>query len=270
MNEALEREFGPAATIPPDEVVGLVMEIVSEPDAAHLRMPFLLDAPDDRLSEELRELRDLVRETDGWMTVHPSQLLTVTDEQVEQMTAGSDPASQDPSAIIDVIAAAQGATERGVTEIRGEDVVGIEAEIGFLDLLAADGTDPEAFLDLFLEGMMPGIAGSEIPDVDEFIELMRTVLTEVTLPTEVWIDGDGYLRRMAYSLDMEQVVSVIAAELDEEPPPAGAMGPQMRFTMDFFDYGQGIDITAPEESTDLTDRPDLFDYWALMELGQTL
>jgi hypothetical protein len=40
--------------------------------------------------------------------------------------------------------------------------------------------------------------------------------------------------------------------------------------MDFFDYGEDMDITVPEETVDLTERPELFDYWELVTLADEL
>jgi hypothetical protein len=118
------------------------------------------------------------------------------------------------------------------------------------------------------------LCGSYLEDADRgcvrcFLEIGGMSLP-IDVPAEVWIDGDGYLRRVAFTLDMEQLLVAMAGELGEEPPPSGAIGPQMRITMDYFGYGEDMGITVPAETVDLTDRPELFDYWALTQLADVL
>ena len=48
------------------------------------------------------------------------------------------------------------------------------------------------------------------------------------------------------------------------------MGQQLRLTTDFFDYGEDMGITVPTDTADLTDRPELFDYWALFQLADAM
>jgi hypothetical protein len=271
MNASLEEAIGPVATIPREEATRFEAEMVNEGDRTHMRLPYLLDASDDALYPEARELKSLVQETDGWFTIHTSQMLDLSAEEFDQSSFGN-PVDQDPGALIDVISEAQDARELGVSEVRGEDVVGIEAEIGFVEMLEADGIEAEDFADAFLGSMMAGMAPDDVPpsEVDRVTEAVSSVMLELTMPTEVWVDGDGYLRRIAYSMDLEDFVFAVTDRLGEEPPPGGAFGLSMRFTMDVFDYGEEMGITVPEATVDLTERPDLFDYWALVNLADEL
>lgn len=272
MNASLAEKLGPQGSLPPSEASNFSMESVNEGELLHLRMPFLLEAPDDLLDPESRELRDLVAETDGWMTIHPSQMLGTSPEELKQ-AFGGDPASQDPAAMINVIAEAKDASELGASQVRGEDVVGIQAEIGFTDLIGGVGTDSDDFMDLFMDPMLQGIGEAEgltPAEIDQFSDVLTTVMAEMTLSSEVWVDEDGYVRRFTFAMDLDQLLVDLAEEMGEEPPPPGAMGAPVRITTDFFDYGEDMDITVPADTVDLTDRPELFDYWALVQFAKAM
>jgi len=81
----------------------------------------------------------------------------------------------------------------------------------------------------------------------QFDELGITALG--TMPVELWIDDDGYLRRFAMDFDFAQI-GAAAAEL----------GPARMFiSADFFNFGDAVQITvpAPDEVTEL-DGSSLF------------
>ena len=64
--------------------------------------------------------------------------------------------------------------------------------------------------------------------------------TSLTLPIDVYIDGDGYVRRVALDIDMSDAVGV-----------------KMLVTLDYSDFGQPVSITEPAPA-DTADICDLF------------
>ena len=85
---------------------------------------------------------------------------------------------------------------------------------------------------------------------------LGSILGDIDVPTEVWVDGEGRLRKMTMFLDMRQAMAstgeVSAEELDE----VGEIG--MVLTMEMFDYGVDVEVVAPpaDQVTDITDQMD--------------
>ena len=82
----------------------------------------------------------------------------------------------------------------------------------------------------------------------QFAELGVTALG--TMPIELWVDDDGFLRRFAMDFDFAQLGGVAAADL----------GPARLFiSADFFNFGDAVQITvpSPDEVTEL-DGSSLF------------
>lgn len=109
-------------------------------------------------------------------------------------------------------------------EIDGETMVGIAAEVPQSDIMGAGGVDTDV-----------------LEDLPELEELDIEVDTDQTQAVEVWIDSDGYLRRIT-----------LVGEV-----------------IDIFGFDEPLDIEVPTEAVDLTDRRDLFEQldieWALMQ-----
>lgn len=83
---------------------------------------------------------------------------------------------------------------------------------------------------------------------------VRADLTEVarqlgtpTLPVEAWLDADGRLRRLRYTIDL--------ADLDEEAPAKGDGTGTVVASLELFDFGTEVSVAPPPaaETTDLAD-----------------
>jgi hypothetical protein len=59
------------------------------------------------------------------------------------------------------------------------------------------------------------------------------------VPFEVWVDGDGYIRRLSFAFDLGAALS--AAQAGDAPQ-------RMAFTVEYFDIGAAIDLRAPDAS----------------------
>jgi predicted small secreted protein len=236
-------------------------------DNVYLQVPFLLDIPDSRLDATHSELKTLLEPTDGWLMVTQAQMTGYTAQETEEIV-GSGPTQRDPVATVEVVANGQDAEELEPQEIQGEEMVGISAVVRFVDLLEADGTDPDGFVELMssaFEGMLQG--GSVPPEVaDSFVETMFDVMVETDVNIDVWVDEAGYLRQMSYAFDMAAILDDTVNHFDDLDLPEVPPSMTTQTTMDFYDYGEDLGLEAPEDAADLTQRPDLFDYWSLMQL----
>jgi hypothetical protein len=102
-----------------------------------------------------------------------------------------------------------------------------------------------------MEQLLGGVSG----EVDQ-------ALRDVTFPVDVYLDADGYVRRVAMTYDFSELFGALFGALDglEGTGPGseglGAtpdLGMTMTMTVDFFDLGQPVTITepSPDEVVDL-------------------
>ncbi|HSH60342.1 MAG TPA: hypothetical protein VK988_12025 [Acidimicrobiales bacterium] len=59
------------------------------------------------------------------------------------------------------------------------------------------------------------------------------------LPVEVWIDGDGRLRKMTYAVDLGTLN--LPPEATQGQKPTG----NLNFTIELFDFGTPVSVTVP-------------------------
>jgi hypothetical protein len=106
-----------------------------------------------------------------------------------------------------------------------------------------DGTDTTRY-ELVID--IQDAAEEASQDVQDAVQDMadRTGLTELEM--EVWIDDDDLIRRVAYTLDLDQA-QVTETETDTdatiEADPQGAV----TVTIDYRDFGATLDIEVPDE-----------------------
>ena len=72
-----------------------------------------------------------------------------------------------------------------------------------------------------------------------------------TIPTDVWIDGDGLVRRMKQSIDYS------AAGRSERFPP-GSLPKSMEVTVEFYDFGAPVSVTVPP-AEEVADYAEILD-----------
>jgi hypothetical protein len=145
----------------------------------------------------------------------------------------------DGSLYLDAVAGATDQHDLGASEVRGVAVEGTGGTITFRDLLLAGGTDPDAPV-----AELPEPGGIDGPDA------LDAVL-DTEIPIEVWVDRDGFIRRVVVETDMSAVAGSIVGP---GAPGAPLDLPGSQEVTDFFDYGDpSIEVAVPTESIDITD-----------------
>ena len=130
----------------------------------------------------------------------------------------------DPSAILDYLkGAGADITTVGHEEVGGVDTTHVHATVSMQQALDASGAD-RAKLQQSLDKMTG--AGK--------------AFTSLTLPIDVYVDGDGYVRRVMVDFDLSDSVGV-----------------KMQMTLDYSDFGQPVSITEPA-AADTADICDLY------------
>jgi hypothetical protein len=251
------------------------------PEHLYLRVPFLEDLADDDLEPLDRKIKELVAATDGWMAVDFTQVTVLTPADLTRaMSAGQ---GEDPIAMADMVAVAASAEEIGTQEIHDEATVGIAADVAMSDLMQAEGRDRDEYRKQTTEvppdivDAMPDDAREEIERAAAFRGVWFDAMVAMTVPIEVWIDAEGYARRVGYTVDIGDALARAAdtaadlddediAELEELAAETGDLA--MTVTMDFFDFGDPtIDVQPPANAADVTHHLDLLAGNRLAELS---
>ena len=133
--------------------------------------------------------------------------------------------ANDPSAVLNALRGVTGdAAEVGKEDVRGTPTTHYRATV---DLAAAKASSPEEARD----------------DLDEVIRQLGTS----RLPVEAWVDAEGRLRRLRYTLDL--------ADLADDAPAKGAGRGRATATLELYEFGVAVPFQAPADSqvTDLAD-----------------
>ncbi|MEX0990942.1 MAG: hypothetical protein WD004_01540 [Actinomycetota bacterium] len=125
----------------------------------------------------------------------------------------------------DMFAALQGVTD-DLQDMGTETIDGVETThyAGTVDLQKAMEQVPE----------------SERAELEQSYAGLEAQLGGFTMPFDVWVDGDGLVRRVAFTFDL----SNLGGELAATPVP-GMQDLKMVMTMDLYDYGVPVDIQIP-------------------------
>lgn len=153
-----------------------------------------------------------------WVSVDVSESVPGFDE----LTAfGS--GQSDPSNAFGYLQGAEDATELGTETIDGVETTRYEVTV---DLAEAATEVPADLRD----------------EMRRVVKQFRQGFGTTSMPFEVWIDGDGLVRRMVFRMESE----------------GGAMGMpfSMEMTMDVTEYGNDFELELPQAS-DVTDLTDL-------------
>jgi hypothetical protein len=204
----------------PPEMAGLdlTMELAGDADRFYLHAPMLAT-----LGGGSGVAGDLAAIGDGWGFV---DMAALGDQAPTDVASALGAQSVDPQAVVEMIQGADGVEELGSAEVRGTAVQGLSAEVTMGELMEASGQDPEAI----------GTTAAE-------------AVFDTPAEIEVWIDDDGYLRRMAFGYDMADVADAMGEDTDG----LGVANLQFSYMMDMFDYGATVDFEAPADAVDITD-----------------
>lgn len=174
---------------------------------------------------------ETVVDGDTVYTLMPGMFTAGEDQWIRQESAGASemgmgPAGglgNDPTDVVEALEAIDGeVTDLGEDEVRGADVQGYGFTVTGTDLV----DDPEA---------PESLAGIEVP-------------------TEAWLDADDRLRRMVTEMDLGEMMEAVTEELPEQEgaPEVGgmmqALSGTMTMTVEFFDFGEAVDIAVPDDA----------------------
>ncbi len=212
---------------------GMTMEMVGDPSQQFIRTPIFAMVEEQEPGGFGPAGQALAEIDDQWGRIDITALGDALPSDVQEAITGQ---GADPSAFFDLVANAEGVEELGEDEVDGIAVTGMSADVLYGDLLESSGTDAEA-----LARSMPG----------EDAERITSALGDLTMPMEVWVDDEGLVRRMAYTLDTEELLAELDLPVEEAPEEALFA---IAYTIDVSDYGaEDIDIQFPEDSVDITD-----------------
>jgi hypothetical protein len=154
---------------------------------------------------------DAVTGRSGWLSITPE------DMGMASSALGLGAGADDPAQLLQTLrGVADDVTSTGEKEIRGVATTGYHATIDLDRALKAMPAEQQRAMAPVLE-QLDGSMG--------------------TMPVDVWIDGDGLARRLR--MDMGGVMAKAMA-------PGG--GGRAMMTIDFFDYGDHIEVTVPDPS----------------------
>lgn len=209
------------------------MEMAGDPESLYIRAPMFAQIAAMGTTEALGPVAGLADLGDGWGHVDMASLGDLLPSDLAAAMGGQ---GVDPQVVVDLIGATAGVEDLGTDEVRGTSVHGVAADVTLADLLEASGQDPDALADLSSFG------DSSAADA----------LFDTTTPVEVWVDDEGYLRRMAYGWDFADIAEGMGASADDV---AGTGMGDMSFSyvMDMFDYGAEVDFEPPTDAVDVTD-----------------
>jgi hypothetical protein len=236
MMSQMTEGFGEA--MPPEMAdLDLTMEMAGDPEALYMRAPMFAALGDLTGGEALGPAGGLADLGDSWGYV---DMQALGDQVPADVAAALGGQTFDPAAIVSMIEGAEGVEELGDDEIDGTPVHGLTAEVSMGDVLEAVGQDPET------------VAETASMGADEAVASLYDMATDI----EVWVDDDGYLRRMVYGYSLDQ----IAEAMGEDAGLPGMSGMRFSYAMDMSDYGATVEFEPPADAVDITD-----DYAALIE-----
>jgi hypothetical protein len=220
--------------MPPElEDADLTTSVVTEGDIAYVHAPGYaeIDLPVDdttppivRLAEELG---------DKWGRVDLTALGDDAGQLFSQLNGGQ---NLDPAFYLELVQAADQVEELGGDIVDGRAQIGLAADVPMAALLEAQGIDPEA------------LAASAPPEFADLAESM-------TMAVEVWLDGDGRVRRLV--MDMGQGLDDLVEQYDVEGEEAEVLTSMEIITkVTFSDHGDesiAVEVPAEADTVDVTE-----------------
>lgn len=256
MSEWLDEMPNGQSGLPPG--LDMAIDVAGDTETFYIRAPMyaqLVEAAPP--GQDLGPVAELAVLGDGWGRVDLQSLgdLSLTDVQ----TSAGAPGGADPRVLLDLVADADNVEELGSDAIDGDQVNGLGADLSLGEVLEAQGVQ----VDEFVQQMGANLGGLEGVPAEEVEAVMQSVV-DADIPFEVWIDGEGYVRRVSMEMDMFEIFSELADRFNDR----GIESFTMDQTMDYTDYGdEGIEIELPpsgaEDAVDATEA-----YRRMLETGQ--
>lgn len=164
----------------------------------------------------------------GWVKIDPALVAKQVGFDLGSLTQSG---SSDPTQFLDLLkSVSSDVTEVGKAKVDGADTTHYRATVDF-----AKAVDNNATLDAATKAKV------------------SSFYNNLTAPADVWIDSDGRLRRMTYTLDLSKVN---ASSLSSNPRVTAAFQQisGIDFKLDLSNFGVAVNVTAPpaNETTDLS------------------
>ncbi len=114
-------------------------------------------------------------------------------------------------------------------------------EIGTETLRGEETTHYRTTIDA--EAMIEGADESAREEARKLAE----ILGDQSIPADVWLDEEGRMRKMSYSVDPSKMKL-------SEPIPDEMAGARLEFTFELYDFGTPVDVTIPpaDQTTDFS------------------
>lgn len=218
-------------SVPPElSSVDMSIEMAGDAEAIYMRAPMFAQLGNVAGMGAAAGLADM---GDGWGYV---DLAGVGDEVSAEVASALGAQGVDPRAVVEAVEGSDDVQDIGTAEIRGAPAHGLAAEVTMGDLLEASGQDPETL------ATTSGVG----TDVEEAI----AALYETTTPMEVWIDDDGYVRRMAFAYSTDDIAAAMGLSESEMQVLGGF---EYAYAIDMFDFGAPVEFEPPADAVDITD-----------------
>jgi hypothetical protein len=224
------------------------IETIVDSDALYLRSPVLAALGDEGTLDVAERaelppgLLDLATEVgDGWGRADRSSFDDVLPTPLQAL----DPArGLDAGVIQDLLDDASDVDGRGTSEIAGEEMSGLVADVSVEDLVETLALDVGVVPGL--DGMLDGPPGS------------------LEFPVELWIDADDHLRQLDLSISGDDVADRGGSWDDLARRYLGDLS--LGITLDLFDYGNDeIAVDVPTDPVDVSD--DVVDSLVALVVG---
>ena len=163
---------------------------------------------------------------DGWGSIDNAAML----EELPEGTATQAAGGMDAAAFFQMLDATEEVDELGSDTIDGDTVTGLAAKVTLGDIYEGRGVD--------IEQLIPG----------------SSIVTDVLVPIEVWVDGDGHIRRIDMTIDADDIADAARdAGADDEEAAVAASGAGSN-VITFSDYGdESISVDLPTGAVDITE-----------------
>lgn len=231
MFDQMAGALGESEDMPEELTTGdMTIEYIVGPEDMYLRAPFfatlgdLMPAGED-LGEADALFEAFTSMGEGWGHVDLTALGDIAPGEAAGALGGGQ--TMDPQVFLDMIKDTEAVEDLGTDEIDGVEVSGLAADVSLGQLL--EGQDMDAS-DLGASG-------------------------DIGFPIEVWVDGEGQIRRVSFKLDEEALADAAGEEIDDMDV-SDLGGFEFGMTMDFTDYGDAsIEIEEPsgDDVVDITE-----------------
>lgn len=223
----------------------LTMEMIIVDGTGYLRAPFfetVLNASgaggEAFDPAQLGPAGGLLQLGDGWGSFDLTAIPGVDPEALAQMVGGM--SGGNTSQLLDLLEAAGTVDVVGQAEVRGVTATQYRGSVAFGDVLASSSAS----------GQITSMLGEQAES-----------LLGIEVPIDVFVDPDGRLRRIEYTMDMASLFATV--------PDAGDLADDATLvigaSLDFFDFDDpGIAIEAPPADQIVADLTD--DFAAIAEL----